>query len=84
MQQSGSAGVAKSLLVLVLVLEEVEARLVAGLQRLKDPAYPIESVLCAHLGQNPVIDMSVHHDYLRLSLPQCSAAVDPSIRVKGP
>ena len=71
-------------LVLVLVVEEVEARLVAGLQRLKDSANPVESVLCAHLDQDSIIDMSVHHGYLRLSLSQCSVEVDPSIRVKGP
>jgi hypothetical protein len=82
MQQSRSASVAESLLALVVV--EVEARLVADLQGLKNTAYPIESVLCAYLGQYPVIDVSVHHDYLRLSLLQCSAEVDPSIRVKGP
>jgi hypothetical protein len=84
MQQSRSASVAESLLALVLVVVEVEARLVADLQGLKNTAYPIESVLCAYLGQYPVIDVSVHHDYLRLSLLQCSAEVDPSIRVKGP
>jgi hypothetical protein len=46
------AAVAETLGVLVVV--EVEARLIAGIQGLKDPAYPIESVLCAHLGQYPV------------------------------
>jgi hypothetical protein len=71
-------------LALMLVVIEVEARLVVGLQGLKNPAYAIESILCAHLGQYPIIDVSVHHDYLRLSLLQCSAEVDPSIRVKGP
>jgi hypothetical protein len=61
-----SASVAGALRALVVV--EVEARLVAGLQGLKDPEYPIELILFAHLCQFPIIYMRAHHDYLRPSL----------------